>query len=140
MSRCSASHREVWFTSDLHFGVARIVDYCGRPFRDSVGDPDVGAMAKWIAERFGERVHEDDTFIILGKIRRWRQRGRMINVGVDAWGGVPVPASALLSLIEAGPAERAVLDWTAEAVSDHLIGQSVPAPEPPERSRHQAGG
>jgi len=137
MSRCSASHREVWFTSDLHFGHARIVDYCDRPFRDSVGRPDVVAMAKSIAERFAEWVCEDNTLIILGNVRRWRQRGRMINVGVDAWGGVPVPASALLSLIEAGPAERAVLDWTAEAVSDHLIGQSVPAPEPPSASGHE---
>jgi len=97
-------------------------------------------MAKWIAERFGERVHEDDTLIILGKIRRWRQRGRMINVGLDAWGGLPVPASALISLIEAGPAERAVLDWTAAAGSDHLIGHNLAVPEPPEPTRPQAGG
>jgi calcineurin-like phosphoesterase family protein len=232
---------EVWFTSDLHFGHARIVDYCDRPFRNRDGSPDPVAMAEWIAERFRERVQEDDTLIILGDVamgtiaetlplvaqlpgrkvlvpgnhdrcwsghgergaswleryraagfaeivdpgtdvvridlgghpvalhhfpwqgsdheddryetlrpqddggwlvhghvhRRWRQRGRMINVGVDAWGGVPVPASALLSLIEAGPAERAVLDWTAEAVSDHLIGHSVPAPEPPSASGHE---
>jgi calcineurin-like phosphoesterase family protein len=209
---------EVWFTSDLHFGHARIVDYCDRPFRNRDGDPDPAAMAEWIVERFCELVGEDDTLIVLGDVamgpreetlplvaqlpgrkvlvpgnhdrcwsghavekknpaawieryqaagfseivdpgtdvaridlgghlvglhhlpwqgsdpeddryeelrarddggwlvhghvhRHWRQRGRMINVGVDAWGGVPVPASALISLIEAGPAERGVLDW-----------------------------
>ncbi|MDQ6617987.1 MAG: metallophosphoesterase family protein [Actinomycetota bacterium] len=37
---------------------------------------------------------------------RWRQRGRMINVGVDAWDYRPVSAGALGELIAAGPAER----------------------------------
>lgn len=206
---------KLWFTSDLHFGHARIVDLCGRPFRAQDGSPDPVAMAEWILGRFS-LVAEDDTLVILGDVAmgtiaetlplvsrlpgrkilvpgnhdrcwsghgergaswleryraagfveivdpgtdvvridlggrlvalhhfpwrdrdpeddryaelrprddggwlihghvhdRWRQRGQMINVGLDAWGGAPVSASALIALIEAGPAERAVLDWT----------------------------
>ena len=42
----------------------------------------------------------------------WRQSGRQINVGVDAWAGVPVSEEQLVELIQAGPAERAPLAWT----------------------------
>jgi calcineurin-like phosphoesterase family protein len=42
---------------------------------------------------------------------RWRQRGRAVNVGVDAWGGRPVPEAAVAELIAAGPADRGVLAW-----------------------------
>jgi calcineurin-like phosphoesterase family protein len=38
---------------------------------------------------------------------RWRQRGRMINVGVDAWDYRPVSADTLARLMAAGPAELA---------------------------------
>ncbi|MDQ1392496.1 MAG: hypothetical protein QOF30_1473 [Acidimicrobiaceae bacterium] len=40
---------------------------------------------------------------------RWRQRGRMINVGVDAWAYKPVGADALHQLIAGGPADLAPL-------------------------------
>ena len=40
---------------------------------------------------------------------RWRQRGRMINVGVDAWDQRPVSEAALTALIDAGHAELAPL-------------------------------
>ena len=39
---------------------------------------------------------------------RWRQRERMINVGVDAWDYRPVSATTLAELMERGPAELAV--------------------------------
>jgi calcineurin-like phosphoesterase family protein len=38
---------------------------------------------------------------------KWCQRGRMINVGVDAWDYRPVSSEALGQLIAAGPAIRA---------------------------------
>jgi calcineurin-like phosphoesterase family protein len=41
----------------------------------------------------------------------WRQRGRQINVGVDAWAGRPVPEETLVELIAAGPAERDPRPW-----------------------------
>lgn len=34
---------------------------------------------------------------------RWRQRGRMINVGVDAWNYRPVTIPQILDLVAAGP-------------------------------------
>lgn len=41
----------------------------------------------------------------------WRQRDRMINVGVDAWGGRPVSEDELAALITAGPADLEPLSW-----------------------------
>lgn len=40
---------------------------------------------------------------------RWRQLGRQINVGVDAWAYRPVAEDEIVDLIEAGPADRAPL-------------------------------
>lgn len=37
---------------------------------------------------------------------RWRQRGRMINVGVDAWALRPVSEDALAAVIAEGPGDR----------------------------------
>lgn len=42
---------------------------------------------------------------------KWRQLDRMINVGLDAWGGFPVAEEELLQLVTAGPAELAPLPW-----------------------------
>ncbi len=41
----------------------------------------------------------------------WRQRGRQINVGVDAWGGYPVNIEVISALIERGPQNLDALDW-----------------------------
>jgi calcineurin-like phosphoesterase family protein len=38
---------------------------------------------------------------------RWRQRGRMINVGVDVWNYRPVSEAELAVLIDAGPTDTA---------------------------------
>ncbi|MEI8082703.1 MAG: hypothetical protein WCI74_12745 [Actinomycetes bacterium] len=43
---------------------------------------------------------------------KWRQQGRMINVGVDAWGGFPVSIPTLAGLIGSEPADRAPLPWS----------------------------
>jgi calcineurin-like phosphoesterase family protein len=42
---------------------------------------------------------------------KWRQRGRQVNVGVDAWAGRPVAEDELVRLIEAGPADKEPLPW-----------------------------
>lgn len=42
----------------------------------------------------------------------WRQRGRQINVGVDAWGGRPVPADTVAGLLADGPRDLEPLGWT----------------------------
>jgi calcineurin-like phosphoesterase family protein len=189
-----------WFTADLHFGHANIIEYCGRPFADAA------SMNEALIERWNGCVHTDDTVWVLGDValgridetlqlvgglngrkvllagnhdrcwaphgkraegwterylaagfaevrqgqmnltvgrrrivachfpyrgdshdhdryvaerpvdkgdwllhghvhERWRQRGRMINVGVDAWDCRPVDEATLVSLIDAGPAD-----------------------------------
>jgi calcineurin-like phosphoesterase family protein len=51
-------------------------------------------------------------WLLCGHVHQaWRQRGRQINVGVDAWAGRPVPESVLVELIAAGPADRGPLPW-----------------------------
>jgi calcineurin-like phosphoesterase family protein len=189
-----------WFTADLHFGHANIIQYCARPFLD------VDSMNNVLVDRWNESVKPADTVWVLGDValgridetlelvgelngrkvllagnhdrcwsghgdksapwieryldagfdevrhgevnitvgrrtmrashfpyrgdshdhdryvdhrpvdsgawllhghvhERWRQRGRMVNVGVDAWDYRPVSEAQVDALIEAGPAE-----------------------------------
>lgn len=41
----------------------------------------------------------------------WKQQGSTINVGVDAWGGIPVSETMVEELISAGPANRPPDPW-----------------------------
>lgn len=41
----------------------------------------------------------------------WRQNGRQINVGIDAWGGRPVLVEEVAELINSGPRVLAPLPW-----------------------------
>lgn len=194
-----------WFSSDLHFGHANIIEYCGRPFSS------VRAMDEWLISAWNDTVAPGDDVWVLGDVAmgnlnhslrcvgrlqgtlrlvagnhdkpfrrtgvarpeweeryrdagftelfhgavdlsvdgvpvtachfprtsdptrpdrfaahrpagdgwllhghvhgRWVQRGRSIDVGVDAWGGRPVDASTLAALLAAGPADRDPLPW-----------------------------
>lgn len=53
---------EVFFTSDLHIGHARIIELCNRPFRD------VDDMNEQLVENWNERVTDDDVVFILGDL------------------------------------------------------------------------
>ncbi|HET9689961.1 MAG TPA: metallophosphoesterase family protein [Acidimicrobiales bacterium] len=65
------------------------------------------------SDRFTDRRPADrGGWLLHGHVHeRWRQRGRMINVGVDAWGGRPVDEATLAAVIAAGPADTAPLPW-----------------------------
>ncbi len=65
------------------------------------------------ADRFVEhRPADDGTWLLHGHVHdAFRQRGRCINVGVDAWGGRPVTADEIERLVVVGPAELAPLPW-----------------------------
>jgi calcineurin-like phosphoesterase family protein len=65
------------------------------------------------AERYAEhRPRDDGRWILHGHVHdRWRQSGRQVNVGVDAWGGRPVSDDTLAELLAAGPAERPPAPW-----------------------------
>lgn len=51
-------------------------------------------------------------WVVHGHVHReWRQRGRQINVGVDAWAGRPVALEEVAELIAAGPCDLPPLPW-----------------------------
>jgi calcineurin-like phosphoesterase family protein len=65
-------------------------------------------------ERYEQhRPHDDGaTFLLHGHVHeKWRQRGRMVNVGVDAWAGRPVEDTVLAEVVAAGSGELDPLPW-----------------------------
>ena len=52
----------IWFTSDTHFGHARIIELCNRPFKD------VSHMNEMIIKWWNELVAPDDTVYHLGDV------------------------------------------------------------------------
>jgi calcineurin-like phosphoesterase family protein len=64
-------------------------------------------------DRFVEyRPVDRGAWVVHGHVHNtWRQRGRQINVGVDAWGGRPVAAETLAALLAHGPRELEPLGW-----------------------------
>lgn len=58
------------------------------------------------------RLDDTGQWLLCGHVHgAWRQRGRMINVGVDAWGGYPVSETQIAALIDAGPNDLDPLPW-----------------------------
>jgi calcineurin-like phosphoesterase family protein len=66
------------------------------------------------ADRFVEyRPVDRGGWVVHGHVHdTWRQRGRQINVGVDVWGGRPVPAETIAGLIADGPRELEPMSWS----------------------------
>lgn len=61
-----------------------------------------------------ERPVDDGAWLLHGHVHEaWRQRGRQINVGIDAWGGRLVSLDEIIELIAAGPSDLAALPWEA---------------------------
>lgn len=94
----------------LHDGVVelRLTDgtevlACHFPYEGDSGDRD-----RFVAAR----PRDEGKWLLHGHVHEvWRQNGRMINVGVDAWAGAPVSEDRLVELIAAGPTERSPLPW-----------------------------
>ena len=60
------------------------------------------------------RPRDEGAWLLHGHVHEaWRQRGRQINVGIDAWGGRPVSIDEIVELIAAGPRDLAPLPWSA---------------------------
>jgi len=57
-------------------------------------------------ERFADRrLTDNGGWLLHGHVHReWKQKGRMINVGVDVWGLAPVRESEILALVAKGVA------------------------------------
>ena len=126
--RCWAGHGErsaAWIDryvaagfAEIHQGqthvnvAARQVLACHFPYRGDSHDYD----------RFVEhRPVDRGEWLLHGHVHeRWRQSGRMINVGVDAWACAPVSEVTLAALIDNGPNELAPLAWgPATAAAAH---------------------
>ena len=76
---------------------------CHFPYEGDSGDHD-----RYVAER----PRDEGLWLLHGHVHpKWRQRGRMINLGVDAWGGVPVPESTVIELIDRGENVLERLPW-----------------------------
>lgn len=98
----------------LHRGEVRLdlvdgtpVLLCHFPYKGDSGDRD-----RYVEQR----PTDDGCWLLHGHVHeKWRQRGRMINVGVDAWSGRPVAEEQLVELIGAGEADLDRLDWTRSA-------------------------
>ena len=59
-----------------------------------------------------ERPPDQGEWILHGHVHdAWRQVGRQINVGLDAWGGRLVTADEVVGLIEAGPRDLPRILW-----------------------------
>ena len=57
-----------WFTSDLHIGHKNIIKYCGRPWRNTDGEPDVDAMDEALVANWNAVVKPEDTVWNLGDL------------------------------------------------------------------------
>jgi calcineurin-like phosphoesterase family protein len=76
-----------------------------RPGRGTDGTPVADRFADWRPADTGGWLlcgHAHDAF---------RQQGRQINVGLDAWAGHPVQDITVEALIHAGPADLPALRW-----------------------------
>lgn len=116
--RCWAGHRKgvaTWTQRYLDAGFAEIrqgaieLDVAGRtvlachfPYRGDSHDHDRYAEA---------RPADRGSWLLHGHVHeRWRVRGRMINVGVDAWNHAPVSQDQLAQLIANGAANIGAFD------------------------------
>jgi calcineurin-like phosphoesterase family protein len=79
------------------------VDICHFPFEGDSHDED----------RYTEHRPEDrGQWLIHGHVHdAWRQRGRQINVGMDAWGGRLVSMTTIDTLMAAGPQDLDRFEW-----------------------------
>lgn len=82
-----------------------------RPWVRRDGTVEADKFAPW-------RPVDDGRWLICGHVHeKWKARAadRTINVGLDAWAGLPVAEDTLVALIAAGPADHPADRWTAQA-------------------------
>lgn len=111
--------RDQWLARYLDAGVNEIVD---GPISHTVGGhivtvdhfPYRGDSTH--VERHREwRPCDNGGWLIHGHVHdKWRQRGRQINVGSDAWGGFPVAASTVAAMIDGGEHHLEPLEWVRD--------------------------
>ncbi|MGQ0847293.1 MAG: metallophosphoesterase family protein [Sporichthyaceae bacterium] len=110
--RCQLS--ELFLTNTrLTLGNGVEVQVSHFPYPEANPQPKVGRNGKLLTDKFAAwRPTDDGSWLLCGHVHEsWRQRGRMINVGVDAWAGQPVNEELIRELIDAGPRDLAPLPW-----------------------------
>jgi len=68
-----------WFTADTHFGHAKTIKYCGRPFKN------IERMNEVLINNWNKRVSKNDTVIFLGDFC-FRQKNK-VNWYIDHLNG-----------------------------------------------------
>ena len=109
-------YREVGGFAEVHPGLdlrlsdGTAIELSHYPFADERPDSD---------QRYRDRRPVDrGQWLACGHIHeKWRQLGRQVNVGIDAWGGRLVREDDLIALIAAGPGRRGRLAWSEAAVT-----------------------
>jgi calcineurin-like phosphoesterase family protein len=121
------NHDACWVGSRKDQVRAR-AEYLAAGFADIIGRPDPVMLAgrpcrrshfpyrgggDHGVERYSEhRLEDRGDWLLCGHVHeKWRQRGRQINVGIDAWGGFPVHTNTLAELISCGPTDREIITW-----------------------------
>lgn len=112
----AARYREAGGIAEVHPGLELVV---GRGTRIELSHYPFADERPETAQRFSERRPRDrGQWLLCGHVHeKWRQRGRQINVGIDAWGGRLVREEEIVALVAAGPADRERLAWGAAARS-----------------------
>lgn len=58
------------------------------------------------------RPKDEGQWLIHGHVHdTWLQRGKAINVGIDAWGGFPVSIETIRSMVRDGPNDLDIIKW-----------------------------
>ena len=109
-----------WIQRYLRAGFERILHDVAHLTLHDDGADDTGGRIPVLASHFpyhgdtqptdrylDHRPRDRGDWLLHGHVHeQWRQRGRQINVGVDAWDYRPVSEATLAELIHAGPADR----------------------------------
>lgn len=84
------------------------------PYSDPSSPQREDRHGRMVGDKFTPwRPIDEGGWLLCGHVHgSWRQRGRQINVGVDAWGGELVSEDTLIDLIAQGPSDRDPLPWT----------------------------
>jgi calcineurin-like phosphoesterase family protein len=117
--RCWHGHgqkAENWQSRYLDAGVAEILD----PHTHHVIDDTRVELSHFPyrndntpQERYTEhRLVDHGNWLLHGHVHQlWKQQGRMINVGIDAWGGRPVSEREVAALLRTGPQALSREPW-----------------------------
>jgi len=92
-----------WWDMELSDGT--VVAYSHFPYS--------GESVEGRTDRFMQnRPTDEGRWLLCGHVHTaWRQRGRQINVGIDAWGGQPVSEITIMEMVNSEPVDQEIYKW-----------------------------